>query len=192
MLKNLTKRINQDENALHEREIFVECSHGATLHSAIEKFSFITDDNVNTDDLKAKLASVKLSDEITVEENIENILTAARSEGIITESVVSTSKSISMTKDDYNDLTEAIAIVKKSTSSDEEKKEAKKKIKSFLLTCARELRKCNDDRPADALVTAAINRLCSAYDCKKDYDVDKLSKKEILILKLNALAKVIK
>ena len=75
MLKNLTKRINQDENALHEREIFVECSHGATLHSVTEKFSFITDDNVNTDDLKAKLASVKLSDEITVEENIENILT---------------------------------------------------------------------------------------------------------------------
>ena len=189
MLTNLIKRINKDENLELKKEVFVECSHIGTMHSHIDKFAFV---NPNTDfeDLKQKIAAVSLSDENTVENNMDKLVAAARSEEIMTEAVISTSKTISMTKTDYDDLSESIRILGKVSSEKDERKEAKNKIKSFLKACTSEVRKCNDERPADALVTAMINKLCKAFECKVN-DNKEISKKALLVLKLNALAKAI-
>ena len=189
MLTNLIKRINKDENIELKKEIFVECAHIGTMHSHIEKFAFI---NPNSDygNLKEKLATVTLCDTDSVETNMEKLLAAARSNGVMTEAVISTSKTISMTKDDYDNLCDMVKILTRASSDKDERKDAKNKIKSFLKACTTEVRKCDNDRPADALVTAMVNKLCKAFDCVINDDKD-ITKKALLVLKLNALAKAI-
>ena len=193
MLTNLIKRINKDENRELDRQIIVECAHAASMSSHIEKFGFI-DSDVNCDDLKATLEAIELSDSDSVEVNMDKLLEGARSPETILEAVVSTSKTISMTKEDYDELLELLKVLKKSTSEPEDKKNAKTKIKSFLKACAKEIRKCDDNRPADALVVAMINKLCNVFDCtiENSNDADeKITKKALLALKINALAKAI-
>lgn len=189
MLTNLINRINKDENIQLEKEVFVECGHVGTMHSHMEKFSFINP-NTNFDDLKEKLAAVTLSNTDSVECNMDKLVAAARSNGVMIEAVISTSKTIIMTKEDFDALSECIKVLNRASSEKDERKAAKNKIKSFLKACTSEVRKCNDDRPADALVTAMVNKLCKAFDCEVDDDKE-ISKKELLSLKLNALAKAI-
>ena len=189
MLTNLIKRINKDENLELKKEVFVECAHAATMHSHIEKFGFI-DSNVEFEDLKTTLESVELSDTDTVECNMDRLVNAAKSPETITEAVISTAKTISITKSDYDNLSELLTVLKKASSDKEERKNAKTKIKAFLKACTSEVRKCDDNRPADALVTAMVNKLCKAFDCEIKNNED-ISKKALLVLKLNALAKAI-
>lgn len=189
MLTNLIKRINKDENLELKKEVFVECGHIVTIHPHIEKFAFI-DTNKNFSDLKEKLSSVQLSDTDTVETNMDKLVTAARSNEVMTEAVISTSKTISMTKEDYDNLCELVKVLRKESSDKADKKEAKSKIKSFLKACISEVRKCNDDRPADALLTAMVNKLCNAFDCEVKDDKE-MTKKALLSLKLNAIAKAL-
>ena len=111
MLTNLIKRINKDENLELNKEVFVECSHMGTMHSHIDKFAFI-DQNVNYEDLKDKLSGVTLTDTDTIENNMDKLVSAARSRNVITESVVSTSKTISITKEDYDNLCNLLKILK--------------------------------------------------------------------------------
>ena len=189
MLTNLIKRINKDENLELQKEVFVECSHIGTMHSHIEKFAFINPDK-DFGDLKQKLEAVTLSDTDTVEHNMDKLVAAAKSNEVMTEAVISTAKTLSMTKEDFDNLSELIKVLGKVSSEKDERKNAKNKIKSFLKACTSEVRKCNDERPADALVTAMVNKLCKAFDCKVDDNKD-ISKKALLVLKLNALAKAI-
>lgn len=195
MLETLTKRINQDENATVEREAVVECSQIGTLHSDIEKVSFIKDCvNDNTDELKQKLASVELSKDIPMEANMERLVQAAKSpltESTLVESVVSTSKTLTITKADYEDLKKCIKTIKNESANDAEKKDSVKKIKSFLKACVKGISKCHDDKPADAFIISIVNSLCTIYDCKVDCH-EEVTKKAMLILKLNALSKSIK
>ena len=155
----------------------------------IEKFAFITPDK-DCEDLKQKLSGVTLSNSDSIDTNMDKLVTAARSNEVITEAVISTSKTISMSKDDFDSLTEQIKVLNKASSEKDERKNAKNRIKAFLKACTSEVRKCNDDRPADALVTAMINKLCKAFDCKVE-GKDGITKKALLALKLNALAKAI-
>lgn len=191
MLTNLIKRINKDENLELKKEIFVECAHIGTMHSHIEKFAFI-DPNKDFGDLKDKLSNVTLSDTDSIEQNMDKLLAAARGGNVVmTEGVISTAKTISITKEDYDELSELLSVLKKASSEKDERKEAKNKIKSFLKACTSEVRKCDNDRPADALVTAMINKLCKAFECEVNKDEKEISKKALLVLKLNALAKAI-
>ena len=119
---------------------------------------------------------------------MDRLVQAARSPETITEAVISTAKTISMTKEDYDNLCELLKVLKRVSSDKDERKDAKNKIKAFLKACTTEVRKCDDDRPADALVTAMVNKLCTAFECEVKKD-DNASKKAIFVLKLNALAK---
>lgn len=189
MLTNLIKRINKDENLELEKEVYVECSYAGTMHSHIDKFAFINP-TTEFEDLKQKLSAVSLSNTDSIDHNMDKLVAAARAHEVMTEAVISTSKTISMTKEDFDNLSELIKVLGKASSEKDERKEAKNKIKSFLKACTSEMRKCNDERPADALVTAMVNKLCKAFDCKVD-DNKEISKKALLSLKLNALAKAI-
>ena len=189
MLSNLIKRINSDENTALEKEVFVECGYIGTMHSHIGKFAFINP-NVEFDDLKQKLSNVTLDKTDSVETNMDKLVAAARGNGVMTEAVVSTAKTIAMTKEDFDTISELVKVLSKASSDKKERKDAKAKIKSFLKACTSELRKCDDDRPADALVTAMVNKICKAFDCEVDNNKE-ITKKALLSLKLNALAKAI-
>ena len=190
MLTNLIRRINKDENLELKKEVFVECSYIGTMHSHIDKYAFINP-NIDYGDLKEKLASVTLSDTDTIECNMDKLVTAAKSPKVMTESVVSTSKTICITKEDYDNLSEALKVLKRASADKDERKDAKATIKSFLKACTSEVRKCDDNRPADALVTAMVNKLCKAFECEIKKDDKEITKKALLVLKLNALAKAI-
>lgn len=198
MLESLTKRINQDENTVAEREAIVECSQIGTLHSDIEKVSFIKDCvNDNTDELKQKLASVELSKDIPMEANMEKLVQAAKApltESTLIESVVSTSKTLTITKADYEDLKKCIKTIKNESVDENEKTACVKRIKKFLTACVKGISKCHDDKPVDAFITSIIRELMNVYNCRPvchDYKED-MTKKAMIILQLNTLSKVIK
>ena len=191
MLSGLIKRINKDDNLELKKQVFVECANMGAMQSHIEKFAFIKDTDTDFEDLKTKLESVTLCDTDTITTNMDRLVETAKADlSSLTEAVVSTAKTISMTKKDFDELSELIKVLKRESSDRTEKKNAKSKIKSFLKVCTSELRKCDDNRPADALVTAMINKLCKAFDCDVKNDKE-ITKKALLSLKLNALAKAI-
>lgn len=187
MLSNLTARLNKDENMIHEREIFTECSVNSSNDTIIDK---INKDNYNIEDLKLRLLNVQLSDCDSVETNVQKLVDAAKANETIIESVVSTNKSISITEKDHEELLSNIKVIQNNDSDESDKKEAKKRIKSFLKVCNKQIAKCNDDNPADAFIISIINKLCRVLDCKIDINKDeKLTRKAELIIKINAIAK---
>ena len=191
MLSGLIKRINKDDNLELKKQVFVECANIGAMQSHIEKFAFIKDTDTDFEDLKTKLESITLCDTDTISANMDRLVETAKADlSSLTEAVVSTAKTISMTKKDFDELSELIKVFKRESSDRTEKKNAKSKIKSFLKVCNSELRKCDDNRPADALVTAMINKLCKAFDCDVKNDKE-ITKKALLGLKINALAKAI-
>ena len=194
MLTNLIKRINKDENSELQKEALVECAYTGTMHSHIDKFAFI-DQNKDFGDLKDKLSGVTLCNTDNVQSNMDKLVAAARAPQVLndtmTEAVVSTAKTISMTKEDFDNLSELLKVLKKASADKNERKDAKNKIKAFLKACTSEVRKCDDNRPADALVTAMVNKLCKAFECEVKKDEKEISKKALFALKLNALAKAI-
>ena len=190
MLSGLIKRINKDDNFELKKEVFVECANMGTMQSHVEKFAFINTTDTNFEDLKAKLETVTLCDTDTINDNMDKLVEIARTDISLTEAVISTAKTISMTKSDFDSLTELIKVLKKESSEKDERKNAKSKIKSFLKSCVKEIRKCDDDKPADALVTAMVNKLCKTFNCEIENNKD-ITKKALLTLKLNALAKAI-
>lgn len=191
MLTNLMNRLNKDSNEEFNRNILVECGVSASVINPADKIIENDTDNVYVDDLKTKLANVKLSETDSIEDNASKIVAAAKNATVaINEAVVSTSKSINMTKEDYKTLLEMLDRLKKESCEDRDL--CIKKIKSFLKAVTKELPKCNDDKPADALVIAMVNKMCKHYDCIPEFDNDEITNKYKLIAKVNALAKVVK
>lgn len=183
MLNSLIKRLNKDENDSIKRTIITESSQFDTDINP-ELLRPVSAEEIS--ELTEAINSIELSDEESSYEQLcklESAISDPRQ--TITESVVSTSKQITMTKEDYNTLCEMVKKYKSATDS--EKRQYVRKFKDFIRKVNTELKKCNDERPADALITAFVNKLCKLYDV--EVDVDDVSAKYKLVAKINALAK---
>lgn len=183
MLEAFTARLNESYNEDAERSIMTECGDFDPNCSMICPIS-----QEEMDLFKQALNTVDVNPIDSPEANVAKLKNAVMNPArTITEAVISTSKSISMTKEDYENYMDMIDSYK-AADSETEKKLYVKRFKKFVSTVATELRKCNDERPADALIVALVNRLCRLYKVEVDENKDQTMKYR-LTKKLNALAK---
>jgi len=182
MLSSLIKRLNRDENAKIQDGIITESSQfNENDYGLIDQIS-----QGELDILKEAISSTNLSDEDSAYECVNKLKKSIINPiGAIQESVVSTSKQVIMTKEDYITLIDMVKNYNKAEDTD--KKLYIKKFKDFVRKVSSELRKCNDENPADALITALTNKLCKLFDV--EIKEDDISAKYKLVAKLNALAK---
>lgn len=183
MLEAFTARLNKSYNEDVERSIMTECGDFDPNCSMICPS---TEEEMEL--FKQALNTVDINPIDSPEINVAKLKNAVMNPTkTITEAVISTSKSISMTKEDYENYVDMIDSYKKA-DNENEKKLYVRRFKKFISTVATELRKCNDERPADALIVALVNKLCRLYNIEIDDDKDQPMKYR-LTKKLNALAK---
>ena len=157
MLESLIKRLNKDDinemkdNALFENIDFTDIP---------ETYS-----KEDLDELESALECVSITDNNSLDSTIDRLVEAATDpDKILMESVVNTSKNITITTDDF---TEMIELVNKYSSlKGDEKTAALKKFKSFVNSVLRNIRECNDDNPADAKILGLCRKLCRIFDVK--------------------------
>lgn len=180
MLESLIKRLNEDD--INEMKI------NALFENVDFTFSKEYSDE-EIDKLESALECVDITNDDSLESSIDRLVEAAADpDKILTESVVSTSKSITITTDDYNAIIELAKNYSKLEG--DEKSAALKKFKSFVNSVSRSIRKCNDDNPADAKILAVIKKLCRIFDTKVETSAE--TRKAQTIETLNALKKSLK
>lgn len=186
MLSKLASRLNNDSNKDFEDSILRE-----SIINVNEKII----DEVLTEDveiLKQALELTPINSSLPVEMNMKRLAEAAADPvTTINEAVTNTNSCISIDKESYDELIATIAIYKKKSTEEADKKEALKKMKEFVKKVNRYMRKVNDDKPADALATAAINKLCNLFDVEIQENKE-ATKKYNLAIKVNALSKSMK
>lgn len=185
MLTKLAERLNMDSNKEFEDKILTE---SINVNEAI-----ITEaSDADVEKLKTALEYTDVDNTQPPEMIAESIAKVAEDPTTaIHEAVVNTNSTLTVDKETYDKVIDAISIYKKESAEPAEKKAAIKTIKKFVSTVNSNMRKVSDDKPADAMVTAAINKLVTATDANVDTTKD-VTKKYQLALKVNAVAKALK
>lgn len=185
MLSKLISRLNNDSNKQIEDSILRE-----SLDVNEKIIDEVLDEDVEL--LQKSLEVTQINNNQPNEMNEERLIESASNPvKAINEAVTNTDSCVSIDKDSYDALIATIDLYKKKSTSDADKKQALKRIKTFVKNVNRSMRKVNDDKPADAMIVAAINKLCKLFDVEPTVDKN-ATKKYNLAVKINALSKAIK
>lgn len=191
MLTKLTNRLIQDDNNKFDTEVFVEAVVNPTRISKIERYSLMNEDACKCEcgGIEDALESVTFTDTETPEDKLNKIYNACAN-SVMSETVEFNQKAkrLTMTKEDYAIVKNALASYKKA-KTDEDKAEAKKIIKTFIGTVKPKLKDACDDNPTDAFMSSLINNICKIV-CDVPYKKAKDdSNKEVLLAKIYLINK---
>lgn len=184
MLTKLSNRLNLDSNKKFEDNI---------LKESIDVYDKIIDNCADSDVelLREALEMTDIDKTNPIELISESILYSANHPNeVITEAVVSTKSTLTIDKESYDKLMVAIKDYNKDPENAD--KESLKIIKKFIASVNKNMRKVSDDRPADAMVTALVNKLIKVFDVEIPENEEMPTKKYELAFKINALAKAVK
>ena len=192
MLDNLTKRLVKENIDESNKDLFIKGIIIPTKMSKIERYSLIDKNcDANCDDIKNILSGVTFNDTETLEDRKLKLYNACNSTLNENVSFDKETKMLSMKKEDYEIIKEAIMTYKKA-KTENDKKEPAKKIKIFLSTVKSNIKskKVDDEVPVDSFITASINALCKIFF--KDMPVKKDGNtKDLIIAKIYMIDKKI-
>lgn len=192
MLKKLTDRLVKEENKALDKELLVEGSIVPTKFSTIERYASVNPNDCTEDsveELAKILYNTKLTDDMTEDEQKEELINAVKNSALILTEGVEFKKdtnTITMDKDSYVKFKETITAYKENNDEN-----LKKDFKKFIKDIKQNVSKVDEDIPADAFITALINSLYKIFVDKTIKINSNESTKTNFINKINELTKAI-
>ena len=189
MLSNLTKKLVESNIKNNEAKLFIEAVVIPSQMSKIERYSMISEPKDCTDIIKI-LGGVEFKDTDTFEDRKEVLYSSCMNYNPLQENVGidKTNKTLTMTKEDFAEISSLISSYKKSSSASE-KNGFLNKIKRFVREIDRQLSRVDS---VDAFIYATCEKLFKTFCPNKNDKYIKSPEKDSMKTNINKIIKNLK
>lgn len=190
MLNNLTNRLIKEDIEDYSKKINIDAIVIPANMSELKRYSFIGNDKVDTTDIAKKISRVEFNEDETPEERKVKLYNACLEPESLQESISEekpNKQRLSMSKDDYEKMKEAIIAYKKS-KDEKVKNECKIKFRKFISTVKSNLKNADEEVPVDAFINTILNMLFKLL-CNGNIKAKNLAGKAVIEAKIMLINK---